>query len=456
MIDRMRRGVRASTPGWKAGRCGVFAFALIAVLAGNVRAGVFGARLFSLDPALASGELRSVEPRVSYTDNLLAPEVDRSLEPSADSDPSLTIVTGHVPRNGTLSGALRGAGVSPEMVDTVARSLRSVFDLRGARSGDFYALIRDQSGQVLSFEFQRGRSEVYRLERDLAGNLIATREAAALERRVIQLGGVVKRSLFDALTDLGEGAGLVHAFTDIFAWDFDFSTQTRPGDEFRVVFEKFYDKDGFVRYGRIQAAEYRAARRDFVAVWFEDENGAGGYYSPDGNSLKRSFLAAPLKYSRISSRYTMSRLHPILHSTRPHEGVDYAAPTGTPVWAVADGEVVSVGWAGGFGRCVRVKHSSGYMTSYGHLSRFARGLRVGQRVAQKQLLGFVGMSGLATGPHLDFRLSRNGRYLDPLRLRIDAGEPVPPRARSHFAKVKEARLAELREAQPALVLDAAM
>ncbi len=447
-MDCMRRGVLGAT------LVGVFGVGLGAALPLPAQAGALGSRLLSLDPSIGNVELRSVLP--SDEGDFLAPDLDRSLLPSANSDSSLTIVTGRVPRNGTLSGALRGSGVAPEMVETVARSLRSVFDVRGARPGDFYALIRDQSGQILSFEFQRGRAEVYRIERDAAGNLIASRETAALERRVIQLGGVVKRSLFDALTDLGEGPGLVHAFTDIFAWDFDFSTQTRPGDEFRVVFEKFYDKDGFVRYGRVQAAEYRAARRDFVALWFEDENGAGGYYSPDGNSLRRSFLAAPLKYSRISSRYTMSRLHPILHSTRPHEGVDYAAPVGTPVWAVADGEVVFADWAGGFGKTVRVKHRSGYVSSYAHLSRYARGLRVGQQVAQKQLVGFVGATGLATGPHLDFRLSQNGRYLDPMRLRIDAGEPVPPRARSRFARIKEARLAELREAQPAIVLDAAM
>jgi murein DD-endopeptidase MepM/ murein hydrolase activator NlpD len=431
----------------------IFALAFLALAASHARAGVFGAHLFAIDP-IASGALRSVLPPAS--DDLLAPEIDRSTERGPDSDPSLTIVTGRVPRNGTLSGALRGSGVAPEMVETVARSLRGVFDVRAARPGDFYALIRDSSGQLLSFEYQRGRAEVYRVARDTAGNLIASHEAAALERRVIQLGGVVKRSLFDALTDLGESPALVHAFTDIFAWDFDFSTQTRPGDEFRLVFEKYYDKDGFVRYGRVQAAEYRAARKDFVAVWFEDENGSGGYYSPDGNSLKRSFLAAPLKYSRISSRYTMSRLHPILHSRRPHEGVDYAAPVGTPVWAVADGEVVFAGWSGGFGNMIRVKHHNGFMSCYGHLSRFARGLSVGQHVAQKQLIGFVGATGLATGPHLDFRLAQNGRFLDPLRLRIDAGEPVPPRSRSRFAKLREMRMAELREAQPAIVLDAAM
>ncbi|MFI5316150.1 MAG: peptidoglycan DD-metalloendopeptidase family protein [Myxococcota bacterium] len=448
----MRRGVRTKAIGWKLR----LAAALVAVAAARAHAGVVGARLFSIAPSLGGAELRSVAPDVSRGADFLAPEVDRSTERAADSDSSLTIVTGRVPRNGTLSGALRGSGVAPEMVETVARSLRSVFDVRAARPGDFYALIRDASGQLLSFEFQRGRAEVYRVERDSVGNLVASHEAAALERRTIELGGVVKHSLFDALTDLGEGAGLVHEFTDIFAWDFDFSTQTRPGDEFRLVFEKFYDKDGFVRYGRIQAAEYRAARRDFVAVWFEDENGAGAYYSPDGNALRRSFLAAPLKYSRISSRYTMSRLHPILHSRRPHEGVDYAAPVGTPVWAVADGEVVFAGWSGGFGNTVRVKHHNGYVSCYGHLSRYARGLRVGQQVAQKQLIGFVGASGLATGPHLDFRLAQNGRFIDPLRMKIDAGEPVPPRARSRFAKVKEARLAELREAQPSIVLDAAM
>ena len=426
------------------------------IAAASVRAGVLSSsQLLALEPAAQPDQIRSVLPSGSADPGFLSPVPDRSQEPEANGDPSLTIVTGRVPRNGTLAGALRGSGVAPETVELVARSLRGVFDVRGARPGDFYALIRDASGQVLTFEYQRGRAEVYRVDRKGA-NLVASHEAAALERRVLELGGVVKTSLFDSLTDLGEGPELVHAFADIFAWDFDFSTQTRPGDEFRMVFEKYYDKDGFVRYGRVQAAEYRAARHDFVAVWFEDENGTGGYYSPDGNSMRRAFLAAPLKFSRISSRYTMSRFHPILHESRPHEGVDYAAPVGTPVWAVADGEVVYAGWAGGFGNTVRIQHRSGYLSSYGHLSRYARGLRVGQHVAQKQLIGFVGATGLATGPHLDFRIARDGRFVDPLHLRTDAGEPIPPRARQRFAKVKDMRMAELRAAHPSLVLDAAM
>jgi len=390
--------------------------------------------------------------------DLLSAEPDQSLDPvlSTVTDSTLTIATGRVPKRGTLAGALRGVGVDPVLVDQIARGLRPVFDLRRARAGDFYALIRDDVGALLSFEYQRGRGEVYRLSRDPNGKLVATKEIAPLERRVLQLGGVVSGSLVRSLGELGERPELVYAFTDIFLWDFDFSTQSRPGDEFRMVFEKFFDKDGFVRYGRVLAAEYRGAKRTFVAVWFEDEQGHGDYFTPDGLSVRRAFLKAPVKYSRISSRYSKARLHPILHTRRPHEGVDYAAPVGTPVWSVADGKVLFAGWSGGFGRLIKVKHSNGFISFYGHLSRYAKGLRVGQSVSQKQQIGFVGMTGLATGPHLDFRIQRGGRFFDPLTVKLDSGEPISLRARSRFNQVKDMRLAELREAEPTLALDAAM
>jgi murein DD-endopeptidase MepM/ murein hydrolase activator NlpD len=408
----------------------------------------------SIEPAPRS----VMSTRYGDLSDLLSPEPDRSLDPvlSNVTDSTLTVATGRVPKRGTLAGALRGAGVDPVLVDQIARGLRPVFDFRRARPGDFYALIRDDAGALLSFEYQRGRGEVYRLDRDPDGKLVAKKELAPLERRVLQLGGVVQGSLFTSLVDLGERPELVHALTDIFLWDFDFSTQSRSGDEFRMVFEKFFDKDGFVRYGRVLAAEYRASKRTFVAVWFEDEQGHGGYFTPEGMSVRRAFLKAPVKYSRISSRYTKARLHPILHTRRPHEGVDYAAPVGTPVWSVANGQVIYAGWSGGFGRLIKVKHTNGYISFYGHLSRYAKGLHVGQSVSQKELIGFVGMTGLATGPHLDFRLQRNGRFFDPLSVKLDMGEPVSTRARSRFNQVKDMRLAELREAVPEIALDAAM
>ncbi|MEX2204801.1 MAG: peptidoglycan DD-metalloendopeptidase family protein [Myxococcota bacterium] len=443
------RGLRALTAG--------ILLAVASISSAPARAN--DASLPILLASIESAPRSELTTRYDDLSDLLAPEPDRSLDPvlaSAATDSTLTIATGRVPKRGTLAGALRGAGVDPVLVDQVARGLRPVFDFRRARSGDFYALIRDDSGALLSFEYQRGRGEIYRLDRDPNGGLVAKKELAPLDRRVLQLGGVVKGSLFTSLTELGERPELVHAFTDIFLWDFDFSTQTHPGDEFRLVFEKYFDKDGFVRYGRVLAAEYRSSKKNFVAVWFEDEQGHGDYFTPDGNSVRRAFLKAPVKFSRISSRYTKSRLHPILRTRRPHEGIDYAAPIGTPVWSIANGKVIYAGWSGGFGRLIKVKHTNGYISYYGHLSRYAKGLRVGQSVSQKQLIGYVGKTGLATGPHLDFRIQKNGRFFDPLTVKLDMGEPIAARARSRFNQVMEMRLSELRAAQPEVALEAAM
>jgi hypothetical protein len=216
--------------------------AVAALAATGARAGdtLLPFEVASLEPAP-----RSVIPtRYDDLSDLLSGPADLSLDPvlSRVTDNTLLITTGRVPRRGTLAGALRGAGVDPILVDQFARGLRPVFDFRGARPGDFYALIRDNQGKLLSFEYQRGRADVYRLERDALGSLVAKRETAPLDRRVLQLGGVVRSSLFESMRELGERPELVYAFADIFAWDFDFSKQTRPGDEFRMVFEKYFDR----------------------------------------------------------------------------------------------------------------------------------------------------------------------------------------------------------------------
>jgi murein DD-endopeptidase MepM/ murein hydrolase activator NlpD len=256
---------------------------------------------------------------------------------------------------------------------------------------------------------------------------------------------------------LGERAELVQAFADIFAYEVDFSTQTRPGDEFRLVFEKFYDQNGFVEYGNILAAQYRTDERDHTAIRFEDEHGErAGYYTPDGRSVRRSFLRAPVNYTRISSGYSLSRLHPIFKRRRPHEGIDYAAPSGTPVWSVGDGVVVFQGWSGGFGRLLKIRHANGFVSYYGHLSRFANQTRVGTRVKQKQVIGYVGATGWATGPHLDFRLQRNGRFVNPLQTKFPHGEPIGVEDRERFESIRDGLLAELRQTEPGLVLEAGM
>ncbi|MCP4002995.1 MAG: M23 family metallopeptidase [bacterium] len=428
---------------------GVFAFCALfsyLVLDGEDRAA---------DPAAAAaGEpFRSENPLVEQiafpSENSKPPEV-----PVRSSE--LDVVTGRVTAGGSIASSLASMGVPAGTVHTIAEAMRPVFDFRGAHAGDFFALIRDDRGEIISFEFQRGRRKIYRVEANSEGMLAASEAKVPLERRVVQLGGVIDNSLSKAVLGLGEHWNLVQSFADIFVWDVDFSTQSRPGDEFRLVFEKFYDRDGFVRYGKILAAEYRAAQRTFVAVYFEDDEGEGNYYTPDGNSVRRPFLRAPVHYTRISSRYSKSRLHPILKIRRPHEGIDYAAPTGTPVWAVAGGEVSFVGWSGGFGRLVKIRHNNGYTSYYGHLSRYAKDLKRGMRVEQKRVIGYVGKTGLATGPHLDYRLKYAGRFQDPSKVKFPMGEPISVKARERFEETKQSRLAELRDAQPPLVLEAAM
>ena len=249
---------------------------------------------------------------------------------------------------------------------------------------------------------------------------------AGLERKLVRLEGGVGASLSESILRRGGSPRLAREFAEIFAWDIDFATQADPNDAFAVVYERLYDGPESVRTGRILAARYRRDQQELVAIWFEQGAGAGDYYTPTGSSVRRPFLRAPLPYTRISSRYSRSRLHPILQVWRPHPGIDYAAPMGTPIWAVADGEVVYRGWDGPNGRLVKVRHPDGYVSYYSHLSRFARGVRLGVRVRQKGVLGYVGSSGLSTGPHLDYRLAQNGRFLDPTRMPYPRGPAIEP------------------------------
>ncbi|MEE8314652.1 MAG: peptidoglycan DD-metalloendopeptidase family protein [Myxococcota bacterium] len=441
---RRRRGPKWTSLGWFA----VCALISYAVFDGSPRTPA------SVESVQAVGEPKVRVPIANAVATEL-PDVAAAPRIGPPSRSTLNVVTGRVPRGGTLSGALFGNLVSPPLIYRIADSIRPLFDFRRAQPGDFYSLIQDEKGQFLSFEYHRGRRTIYRVE-SRGGEMVATVNEVPLERRVVQLGGMIARSLSDSMRQLGERSDLVQDFADLFVWDLDFSRESRPGDEFRMVFEKYYDREGFVEYGRILAAEYRAAKRDFVAVLFEDDNGRTDYFTPDGNSLQRTFLRAPVSYTRISSRYSKSRLHPTLKVRRPHEGVDYAAPVGTPVWAVADGEVIFKGRSGGFGRLIKLRHNNGYVSYYGHLSRYAKSLKVRQRVHQKQVIGFVGSTGLATGPHLDYRLRIGGRYVDPLKVQFPQGQPVSDLERRRFDEVKERRLTELRQASPSLVLEAAM
>jgi murein DD-endopeptidase MepM/ murein hydrolase activator NlpD len=265
---------------------------------------------------------------------------------------------------------------------------------------------------------------------------------------------VVVNSLYDAVKRAGESTSLVSWFVDMFAWDMNFYTDCQAGDRFKVIIEKRYLGGRFYKYGKVLAAEYHGRVGTFRVFWFQPKDGSqGGYYTEHGENIVKSMLKIPLKFVRISSSFDRHRFHPILHTERAHLGVDYAAPVGTPVWATANGTVNFVGPRGGAGNAVILSHPSGMESIYMHLSKFAKGLHPGQPVRQKQVIGYVGATGLATGPHLHFSLKQNGAFVDPLKLRPQREAPLAAKYRNEFADTITPRLTALAAITPAVPTD---
>jgi murein DD-endopeptidase MepM/ murein hydrolase activator NlpD len=354
---------------------------------------------------------------------------------------------GELRRGDTLALALDRQDVSPQLVNEIATSLRPIFDFRYARAGDHYRLAQDELGRITDFDYRRSEWERYMLRRD-GETLVAERIEPELEVEHARVAGVISRNLYDSVEALGESGELAHDFAEIFAWDVDFSRSVRPGDEFHILYERRYMKgeEGNQRYvgaGRILAARYSGVRgEEHSAVYYEHGAGRGGYYRADGSAVERQFLQAPLTYRRISSTYSTARVHPITGRRRPHLGIDYAAASGTPVWAVANGRVTFRGWLGGLGKTVKIRHENGYESWYGHLSRFPD-LRLGQRVRQKQVIGYVGSTGLSTGPHLHFTLQRNGRLVNPSTMHAASAPPISRQQMEQFATVRDGLLQAL-------------
>lgn len=259
-------------------------------------------------------------------------------------------------------------------------------------------------------------------------------EPPGYELRVARVAGTIDRSLFDDGQNAGLSDRLIMELAEIFGWDIDFVVDLRPGDSFVVLYEEKYWQGQKVADGNILAAEFTNQGRAFRAIGFGGDDGHMEYYSPDGYSLKRDFLRTPVKFSRVSSLFSTSRYHPILKTWRAHHGVDYDAPIGTPVRATASGRITAVGWNGGYGNMVAIRHAGAYSTLYAHLARYRPGLRAGQIVEQGEIIGYVGRTGLATAPHLHYEIQVNGVHRDPLTLELplSARIPVPAELRKVF------------------------
>lgn len=350
----------------------------------------------------------------------------------------LRILRGTIGRNATLARLLESS-LPPAGVHLLVEAAKPAYNLARLSVGRPFGLAVTKSGILASFTYGIDELRTLRVTRR-GDSLHAEVVTRAHETRVDRVGGTITSSLFAAIGEAGEQDQLALDLADVFAWDVDFNTEIQKGDSFRVAVEKLTADGTFLRYGRILAAEFTRGSRVLKAVRYEGAAGEG-FYAPDGSPLRKAFLRSPLQFTRISSGFTRSRFHPILGHYTAHLGIDYAAPVGTPVRASADGVVLLAGWSGGYGKTVRLRHTNGFETLYGHLSRID--VRAGQRVSQGSLVGAVGTTGLSTGPHLDYRMIRNGTYVNPLTIQLPPAEPVPAVERASFESRRDERLALL-------------
>ncbi len=340
------------------------------------------------------------------------------------------VVNHTIARGQTLGEILSNSLVQPGDVLPALEALRRVFDPRRLKPGHELQVLVDSAGALHELTYEASPEVLVRVQRENSGDFHSRFDSLRVVREAYAVSGELHSTLYEAVLAAHESPELLMAYTDIFQWDLDFFLDPRRGDRFRMVFEKlFIEKENgereFVRYGRILAATYEQADTTYFACFFEDSTGRSGYFDRNGGSFQKTFLKSPLNYRRISSFFSYGRRHPILKKVRAHTGVDFAAPHGTPVTATADGVVKETGWNGGYGNCVIVAHKNQFTTLYGHLSRYAGNLEVGKEVKQGELVGYVGATGLATGPHLHYTMYLNGRPIDPLRLRPASADPLP-------------------------------
>ena len=328
-----------------------------------------------------------------------------------------------VERGSSLGSLLTRANVDGRTINEIVSAARPVVDFRKLRRGQQLILARTPQNEFRWLRYRSSRDEEVIVARD-GDKFEAIIKPIRSTSQVLTIQGEIRSSLFEAVIEAGEHPELAVRLADIFAWDLDFYTDPRPGDIFRLVFEKKnYPGEESPSYGRIFAAEYNNEGHPYQAVLFRDSAGRPAYYSADGKSLQKAFLRSPLKFAaRISSRYSRRRFHPVLKRYRPHLGTDYAAPTGTPVQAVAHGRVIFSGRRRGEGNMVSLRHANAYETHYLHLSRLM--VRNGQVVQQGQTIGLVGATGLATGPHLDFRVRKAGSFVNFEAMKLPPTSPV--------------------------------
>ncbi len=343
---------------------------------------------------------------------------------------SFDLIHGKIKRNGFLSEILIHHGVTMQEIDQAVRNFKSVFDVRSIRAGNKYVLFcdRDSNARARYLVYEHDPTTCYVF--GFNDSIYITPYRKEIKSEIKYASGTIETSLWEAMMADSLHPSVAIDLSDIFAWTVDFFG-LQKGDKFKVIYEELFVDDKSLGTGKIFGAQFCWSGDVITAIPFIQE-GRESFFDIDGNSLRKAFLKAPLQFSRISSRYSASRMHPILRIRRPHHGVDYAAPVGTPVHAIGDGRITSATRENGSGLMVRIQHNSVYSTAYLHLSRFGKGVSAGTYVKQGDVIGYVGSSGLSTGPHLDFRFYKNGSPVDPLKVEAPPVEPVSEENLSRF------------------------
>jgi len=352
-----------------------------------------------------------------------------------------------VKRGETMYDIFQKYGLNIQELLRLREASAGIHRLRNISAGQPYKIELAPDNSVLSLTYQINDDVQLNVTRSDPG-FRAEKIVIHYEKRERKLGGIIENNLYETLGNDGESSLLAYALSDIFSWDIDFTTDLRKGDTYKVVVEELWQNGSFKRFGNILASEFTNDGTTYRAFRYEGPDGRAGYYDDEGKSLQRSFLKAPLSYRRISSGFTYSRRHPILKIRRPHLGIDYVAPRGTPVSALGDGTVQFAGYKGANGNLVILRHPKGFTTYYGHLWKIRRGIRRGARVAQGDVIGYVGATGRTTGPHLDFRMKMGNRLINPLRVNVPRSGGIPKQLLADFDRIRYQRGPELASIVP--------
>ena len=343
----------------------------------------------------------------------------------------------------TLSTLFSRAGYNDKIMYEVLGSNLKKHALTRIFPGETLSFLNDEHGTLTKVKLQRSPLEHFIFARNDAGKFESEKYTRQPDVHIAYGEGVIESSLFLAGQKAGLGQSQIMELANIFGWDIDFVLDIREGDRFNLIYEELYLDGEKYKNGRILAASFTNQGRQLDAVLYEQENGISHYFTPDGNSMRKAFLRTPVDFARISSHFNLKRKHPILHKIRAHRGTDYAASRGTPIKAAGDGKVIHAARKGGYGKTVIIQHGQAITTLYAHMSKYARGVRKGARVKQGQVIGYIGSTGLASGPHLHYEFSVNGVHKNPVKVKLPQAQPIPKKQLAHFREKTGVYLAQL-------------